>query len=211
MEDIYAFLTLKISAAEFASRLEADDTIISVIKSKIPDSRRYWDDEWDNCPLCGEAFSHNDYDLLKTLTKGYYNLYSISSRTEAYKMLFQLFKSDFPDIVFSTYYREISLIALYSVPDYIGGKEVDSIITRIIDSRPADLTESKQYKWIRDQLKELFNIQKEKYPRWIQYADWPVYNDKPMKYIKQWHEGDLYCYLFEDDENGVKRVVQQYA
>lgn len=211
MEDIFDFLTLKITATEFAAKIEADDHIINIIKTRIPDSKRFWDDVWDTSPLSGEAFHHDSYDLRKTLTAGYYNLYSISNRAEAYKLIYKLFGSDFPGIEYNPYYRQLSLISIDSVPDYIGGKEVDPIITEVIDLRPADLTEKKQYEWIRTRLKETFYIQKGKYPRWIQYADWPVHNGKPMRFIKQWHTGDLYCYMFEDEETGCKRVVEQHG
>ena len=73
---------------------------------------------------------------------------------------------------------------------------------------PEDLSTTKKVALIKSRIKELFPGKR---PYWIQSAEWPVYNGKPMLYIERKHDGDLYQYIFEDFETGQRRVVEQFA
>ena len=65
----------------------------------------------------------------------------------------------------------------------------------------------------------MFHIEKNKYPRWVQSAEWPLgQNNKPMKFVEQKrkkgksYEMMMYTeFWFEDVETGEKRAVEQFT
>ncbi|MBO7763077.1 MAG: hypothetical protein J6T24_09795 [Clostridia bacterium] len=68
-------------------------------------------------------------------------------------------------------------------------------------------------------LKSLFHIESNKYPHWIQEAEWPMGEDGiPMKFISQkrrkgkHYETLLFTeFLFEDIKTGKQRIVEQFT
>ena len=68
-------------------------------------------------------------------------------------------------------------------------------------------------------IKELFHIESNKYPRWIQSPEWPIgENGVPMRFVSQKrkkgkeYETILYTeFLFEDVKTGEQRVVEQFT
>jgi len=77
---------------------------------------------------------------------------------------------------------------------------------KLIDELPAvSLTEKK--KLMKERMKELFKYDK-KPPNWIQSAEWPIKNDKPMTFREQKKTQDGYLYYFYDENE--EEVVEQY-
>lgn len=99
-------------------------------------------------------------------------------------------------------------------PEYIDGLEVEKsgILERIIAGVPEDMPKGKRKKLIKERIKEAFHIEK-KYPRWIQSPEWPMFGDKPMKFIKtvKKHDGELLEHHFVDVDTGEERVVEDFA
>lgn len=104
MDAILEYLTLKITAREFLNRVMHEDAVYDRIQSKIPQSRFAYDEEWKGSPVCAEAFQYDDFDLRRTLSTGYYSLVRSQRCAAAYKMIFSLFRNEYPNIVYNTYY-----------------------------------------------------------------------------------------------------------
>lgn len=108
---------------------------------------------------------------------------------------------------------------LQACPEYIGGEEVDYLLEDLLESLPEDLSKTKRVKLYKEQLKSLFHIESNKYPRWIQEAEWPVGEDGiPMKFISQKaKKGKAYQtmlhteFVFEDVKTGEQRIVEQFT
>ena len=103
-------------------------------------------------------------------------------------------------------------------PDYIGGEEVEKfdIIQSIVEEVPEDMSATARKKKIRELIKQQFYVVGQKYPRWVQDADWPVSpSGKPMRFVKQQKDeskGDFYTiYTFEDVDTGDVRTVEQFT
>ena len=77
-----------------------------------------------------------------------------------------------------------------------------------------DENKTKTKKYYEEYLASLYKYEK-KPPRWLQFAEWPIINDKPCKFIKQTGDPDdlstdeIY-YYFLDETNNQEIVVHQY-
>ena len=77
-----------------------------------------------------------------------------------------------------------------------------------------DENKTKTKKYYKEYLASLYKYEK-KPPRWLQFAEWPIINDKPCKFIKQTGNPDdlstdeIY-YYFLDETNNQEIVVHQY-
>lgn len=108
---------------------------------------------------------------------------------------------------------------LDACPEYIGGEEVDNLLMDLLETLPDDLSKTKKVKLYKEQLKSLFHIESNKYPRWIQGAEWPMGEDGiPMKFVSQKRKkGKPYDtmlfteFLFEDVKTGKQRIVEQFT
>lgn len=108
---------------------------------------------------------------------------------------------------------------LHACPEYIGGEEVDEILENLLESLPTELSKAKKVKLYKERVKAMFHIEKNKYPRWVQSAEWPLgQNNKPMKFVEQKrkkgksYEMMMYTeFWFEDVETGEQRVVEQFT
>lgn len=108
---------------------------------------------------------------------------------------------------------------LDACPEYIGGEQADELIEQLLESFPKELSKTKRIKLFKEQVKELFHIESNKYPRWIQSPEWPIgENGVPMRFVSQKrkkgkeYETILYTeFLFEDIKTGELRVVEQFT
>ena len=203
-------LQLKITAAEFVEAIKTNPEIVDVIRSKLPLDHDPHDSIWNQYPVDVEALIACDFDLFHILTKGYYSLASTLTCAEGYKLLFDLFHVDFPDVTYSSYYEKISLLAFDTVPEIIDSPEAASAIMKVIEKSLEIKTG--QQKFIRDELKKLFHLEKgAKRPRWIQSSLWPLdANGEPMEFISQTREGDRVCYKFYSPALKEYRIVDDF-
>ena len=210
MDAILEYLTLKITAREFLNRVMHEDAVYDRIQSKIPQSRFAYDEEWKESPVCAEAFQYDDFDLRRTLSTGYYSLVRSQRCAAAYKMIFSLFRNEYPNIVYNTYYDQISKIAIDIVPECVDSMEAGEILFECIN-QAMDLSPEERRKRIQSEIKKAFHLEKNgKRPRWIQASQWPVEDGIPLKFISQKETGDQVEYQFMDVRNQKKRVITQF-
>lgn len=127
----------------------------------------------------------------------------------------------FPDdkIIVDQTLHEKHLFMLDACPEYIGGPEVDHLLDELLETLPEGLSKTKRMKLYREKLKELFLMRDKKYPRWVQYAEWPASaSGKPMRFVEQKKaKGKVYAeimlthYTFEDVDTGEQRVIDQFT
>ena len=90
---------------------------------------------------------------------------------------------------------------------------VDDTLDSIVYEIPKDLSKTKQIAWGKQCVKELFRYDKT-YPRWIQGAEWPIVNGKPLVFSHQERiKGDDYhvLYYFYDPDTNEQTVVEQFS
>lgn len=90
---------------------------------------------------------------------------------------------------------------------------LDDSLDHIVYEIPKDLSKTKQIAWGKQRVKELFKYDKS-YPRWIQEAEWPIVNGKPLVFSHQerikgddWHV----LYYFYDPDTKEQTVVEQFS
>lgn len=117
----------------------------------------------------------------------------------------------YPEVIPTTRYRDEYRFFLTVMGDCLGGPEVDNIIWEIVKSYPAEMGRTKRKKAVKEKLKEVFHLEKGRYPIWVQDAEWPAYEGRPMQYVSRKHVGDsdLVLFTFRDVETGKTRVVEQ--
>ena len=157
------------------------------------------------------AFEHDNFDLRRTLTVGYYAINRISRCSTAYNMMWSLFHDDLPDVEKSTFYRELHQFAIDTVPDYLDSVDVGSVIQEIILSTNS-IPKGKRQKAVRVALNSAFHLDAlHKKPSWIQDSEWPLgTSNTPMLFLGQRKiKGQYVEYYFEDVINGEKRTITQ--
>jgi len=88
----------------------------------------------------------------------------------------------------------------------------DSILQPIIDSIPKDLPKTKRIALGKEKIKALFKYDKT-YPRWVQGAEWPIVNGKPLVFSHQEKAkgGDIRTYYyFYDEDTKEETVIEQF-
>jgi len=161
-----------------------------------------------------DAKLHIDTELNDTggVLGKYLNIHGLFSR-----VLVTAFPDD--NIVIDETLHNKFCFMLDACPEYIGGEEVDDLLMDLLETLPDNLSKTKKVKLYKEQLKSLFHIESNKYPHWIQEAEWPIGEDGiPMKFISQKRKkGKSYDtmlfteFLFEDVKTGKKRIVEQFT
>lgn len=98
-------------------------------------------------------------------------------------------------------------------PDWLDLKASNEpFLIQLVESAPKGLTEAQKLNWCKDELKKLFKYDS-KPPRWVQHAEWPIINGKPLVFrsqSKERIESELVKFFFYDPETGEETVVEQY-
>ncbi len=115
----------------------------------------------------------------------------------------------------SNAYNELHNLLLDTQPKYID-IDLDFFEKNIWKSEYAQLSKSEQKKKIKEKINVLFKFHK-KSPKWIQSPNWPIENNRPLYFLGQFEIKDCnlfhdngYVYLFVNQNNDIKTVVQFY-
>lgn len=209
---IRRYLQMAMSAKEFRTEIETNDELVAFIAARLPEGRDVNAPAWAACPLNIRAFANDGYDVRRTLVSGYYALTRASRCSAAYRMLYDLFRSELPEVEKSEYYREIGQLAIDAVPDVLDSCEAGEVIFDIIVGTKG-LSGAKRKKAIREALVEAFHLGAlAKKPVWIQASEWPLgLQGKPMRFVSQRKQKGEYAeYSFEDVETHDVRTITQY-
>lgn len=102
-------------------------------------------------------------------------------------------------------------LALDAIPEYLASDETSEYIEReIIEKIPTHLSETKRKKYVKDSCKAFFHIKGKHYPHWIQESEWPIKNEKPLRYIGSKRSGDLVQFIFEEVDTKEQVIIEQY-
>lgn len=98
---------------------------------------------------------------------------------------------------------------LDACPEYIGGADADILVEKFLEEN-VGITK----KHFKEEIKRIFNIEKCKYPRWVQSPEWPIaQSGKPMKFIKQITDksSQITKFIFEDIDTKQETIVKQFT
>ena len=110
------------------------------------------------------------------------------------------------------YYKERYNFLLDIQPRWLDITNEDFLNTQVIAKIPEGLTKAKRIQWCKARLKELFKYDKSP-PRWIQSAEWPILEGKPLVFRKQINniaDNERVDYIFYCPETGEEHIVTQW-
>ena len=202
IQPILDFVEGRISANEFRKEFQTNKELQNVLKEKMDRKFRYL-----------ENYEYNLYNLF-TMDYDYRkdNWDTINTR---YGLMFEL--SQFltqRNIPFCPYakYTDDYLFFLNIQPSWLDIIDDQGIFDKILEERPTELSKTKQIAWGKARLKELFRYDKT-YPRWVQGAEWPIVNGKPLMFSHQSKEkkdDERVYFYFYDPDTMEETVVEQF-
>lgn len=176
--------------------------------------------QWDNNPIIIKTFANYPnrpykmncgYDYI-----GYISSFDINKRGDA--LNFHGFIREFLELngypcTPTDYYDKRYEFILKIQPNWLDIYDEDFLEKQIISQIPEGLSEPKTIAWCKARIKELFRYD-DKPPRWVQGAEWPIKNGKPLVFRNQVRvKGDDYrvLYYFYDPETGEEEIVEQFT
>lgn len=102
-------------------------------------------------------------------------------------------------------------LCMDACPQYIGGAEIAqaNIIGALLETVPKTQSKANRKKEAKEKILKAFHIEGKKYPKWKQEPEWPVYNGKPMKFVRtEKVNSEVSFHYFVDVESDVERCVE---
>ncbi len=203
---ILDFLNLKIGVREFLDKIEQDKELFQELQSLIPTEEALSDEKWKNFPYVLTLRTHK-FDLQKIIKISFSNGTNPSGKSGLYNFFYKLMSLNGFDVEYNDFYHKRFIFLLDILPEYIGGDEADAYIDKLIESLPANASESQRKKMLKQMIKESFVSETSKKPRWVQEPEWPVSN-KPLLFISQSKQGSMVTYCFKDEKGNIKEIIQ---
>lgn len=232
MEDIKQyvinFVEGKVPPKEFIKNCESDSTIFNWIQSIVPLGKTCYkhtlveevlESESKNTRCIEEIVPYDIRIVWKNLV--YNNLdkkyVGLGDILNIHGELTKLIKEVFPNEKIKedkTIENKFNFL-LVACPEYIGGIEVEEngILEKLIEELPSNLSKMNKMKLFKAEVRKLFHIEKNRYPRWLQEPDWPLSKSgKPMKFVGQEKKSNDrgYEYIFEDTDTEEIRRIEQF-
>ncbi len=212
MKEVFEFLSGAINANEFHQMLADKPEILDWLQSLIPEGLTdiedpFWQSITDRVMMPSVGFRIRNY------LSDYMDLKTVAGRCCVYSLFYQLVSTKYSSVEATTKYQDEYGLLLDVMPDYIDGKEAEELIGRILDNIPMTKSKGDRRKLLKAAIKKAFHLtDNSKYPRWVQAAEWPFHNGRPMKFVVSEHKknDEKYSYLFVDPESGLQKTVEQY-
>ncbi len=115
----------------------------------------------------------------------------------------------YPELKPTKFYDEEADFYMEAQGEYLGGTEVDGLISEILEAYPRSMGKGKRKKEAKAALKAAFHIEGQKFPRWIQEPQWPMGSKSPMQFLGQKRLDERVQFRFRDVDTGEERMVEQ--
>lgn len=203
----------KMIAESFESLLEKDSDLLEWLQSIVPSGKTMY--IWDETENTVVQRPYRISDVLKdheSIQSGGPRG-SVSYRYVVHKEITNLLKEAFPELnlIPDHSLKDDFDLCLDACPQYIGGVEIAkaNIIGALLSTIPNTLSKANRKKEAKLKILEAFHIEGKKYPKWKQEPEWPVYNGKPMKFVRtEKVNSEVSIHYFVDVETGVSRSVE---
>ena len=206
---IQDYMSLTISAREFVNKIFSDEQLYSELNGYMPTRETAKSERWSNFIYMLFFETHN-YDLKLIIKNAFSMGTNPSGRSTMYNFFYKVFEANGIVLQYNTYYKDRVRLLIDAVPTYVGGAEADAYIDSFIDNLEPVLSEAQKKKLIKEMVKNEFICEGKVKPKWAQESEWPVAG-KPMVFISQTKEGDMFVYYFKNAITGDIRQIVQYA
>ena len=219
---IYDFVEGRVNAKDFITEIEKDPSVIAWMQSIVPPGKQmqipvpanpgdpYRPYRTENVPY-DVAYQIWIWCRNASVSSGFRKAslaHQLNVHGEIARLMAEAFPDDPPKPDPTLHDKFCFLLDV--CPSYIGGSEVEEsgILEEILNAVPKDLSKTAAKKWAKERIKELFHIKGRHYPYWIQEPEWPVFQGKPMEYVRTVRDSVEYqTHVFRDPHTGVERFV----
>lgn len=202
MQVVFDFVQGLIGDEEFEYIIYATPSIWKWVQELVPEDIE--------SPDCGfrkvygmiQGFETNNYNVKATITSFGY------SQFIARALISELVKYNFPEVTIKD--------PITTTPDdilekmnlsYIGGDEADRLVRQILLDGNGE-----NRKVLKERIKATFGIENaRRHPHWVQEPEWPFCDGRPMRFVGETQDGELFSYRFKDDTSDTEITVEQYS
>ena len=205
------FVEGRVEARDFMIRFRDDPALAEWLQSIVPEGKVSYIVVPDESTWSGYSNAPVPFDIFLAIGESVQHPDRLGKQLNVHGTISRLMLEAFPndDIKESNKIEKRFDFLLKHCPRSVGGPEADPYIEKILNEIPEDLPTKTRIQMFRARIKEEFHLDGKRYPYWLQEAEWPMNNGKPMRYVSQASKGEMRFYLFEDVETGEERVVFQ--
>ena len=212
LEQCVDYIEGRLDPGTFEMMLESNSTLLEWLQSIVPSNKTMYiyDSKTNNVVQTAYNVIAKIKDCERLDVGGPKG--SPEYRYAVHENISKLIAEAFPDIKLSKDEspRNNFMLCLDACPQYIGGTEIAqaNIIGALLDEIPKTLSKTRRKRELKEKILKAFHIENKKYPRWNQEPEWPVYNGKPMKFIRtEKVNSEIKIHYFIDAETGFERSV----
>lgn len=200
IKEFVDFVEGKMSFEEFQNNYEKNDDYKKILDDKKPN----------------EMFTYQKGETINQSLQHYKNFPLFKWSTALGKLTVQSYIKrylQYYNVPFqpTNIYMDEHKFRLSIQPSYVHIED-EKFLNEIIQQAPKELSKSKQKKWIKDKIKELFKFDN-KPPRWVQDPEWPIVNGKPLVFkgqTKEQKNDERVFYTFYNPETQEETKVMQF-
>ena len=213
------YLEGRVDSNEFIKTLKSDSSIFDWLQSMLPNGTTMFDYKFDEhfrviekkeVPYNVSNVINGILTQLGETTLGKeYNLHCYIARLFEKYLPMEKFTID------KTLEVKVKFL-LEACPEYLDSVAIENsgVFEKLMEQLPESMPKTKRIKEFRKRIKEMFYVEGQKYPRWIQESEWPLSKTgKPTKFLRQKsaHNGEVCYYYFLDvDTQEEIEVMQAY-
>lgn len=214
---IIDYLEGRIESKQFLRELREKPEIMEWLQSIVPKGETMCIDEgvdFDGNSKIKSVSYNIQYSIRDIWTCSGSSL--VGRELNTFSEIARLMRTAFPNLILyeDTTLKDKFNFLLDACPDYLNsvGIAEAGILDDLMVSLPKSMSKTKRIKEFRKRLKEMFYVEGQKYPRWIQESEWPLSKTgKPTKFLRQKNKGEISYYYFLDvDTNEEIEVMQAY-
>jgi len=203
VEFLKAFASGQITAEEFWKKFKADETIKDIL---VKD-----EEKWE-VPLAAE--SGNTWSSLAShIYKHPLNFQSYRETEQLHWIVRKYIMRNHMPFNFSRFYTDRYMFLVDIQPSWLDTGDEEFLKNEIINKIPDELkSKGQKIKWCKNKIKEYFKYDRSP-PRWIQNAEWPIINGKPLVFRRQSKEGlndEQIDYYFYDPDTKQETIITQF-
>ena len=211
------FVEGRVKPEEFIETCEKSDEVFDWIQKVVPKQKMFYKKIIINGQIERKEFP---YDI-RCVWQDF--LYEAKGHTMLGRLLnlhsemTKLYKESFPNerINPDKTIEEKFNFFLEACPEYIGSDapEMEILLEGLYKELPENLSKTGRVKLFKQNLKSLFHVEGQKYPRWLQEPEWPLSpTGKPMRFTGQKKiNSDMNVYWFEDVDTKKKKKIIQFT
>ena len=210
MDAIRLMLTGDLEMQAFIDLMRTNPDVQNAIRSLIPSDaiNDRMHDFWRHIPY--DSLERCGFDFVKFLYWIARFDGSIGDSLSIFDSIRRVYLFQSPDLEYSPKYQKAFDLYLDVIGERFDGPEVQHLVNAVIEKNLVHKTKKQRISASKSEIRELFHVVDQNWPRWIQSPEWPMGKHSPMRFISRKRRGECVDYLFEDVDTEEKKVIKQF-